>query len=388
MNRLIPKPQVSVREPLWRQFSQLRPRRKTRHKDLCYETRSSQSTIGRALAQEQLPDRHTNPVLAMHIGQLLGLAPEYVALAFMRDECRYYPLDMISANDRSDQPGSRPLRELVAARGAIADQLDAVLASMNPFANSGKVKRLAFRMLRLQLGLGRVAAAHRISQVEHDTPAKLAKILRAYEGGLALVADPQIYKWCDALMPGGAARFLELGERLLQAHSFSDTVELTQTWPPPGSRDNGPFYGKQEGLRWYTAPGGSISLSRSPTIFGSVSLEVLTATQPRVGERSTMRCLNARHSGCEIGVVVNGAIRLTISEQPFPEEGPCDLPRFVEGQAGVLLDRVYHEGEAVYFSSNLFHRCEFLEMLTRVVSLNLSGSVLLGRRGGKIKAQS
>ncbi len=378
-SRLTPLPKVDPRLPLSLQLRQIRKRRDLKLYALEHETRASRATVRRALAPQPHPTRHVNPVIAMHIGVLLGFAPEYLALAFIRDECRYYPVDVNLTSQGQRKSGGRPLSDLTRERTAIADHLDTILASMNPFASSGLVKRLAFRALRLEMGLSRAEAARRIAPHEKLSTARMGKYLRAYEGGLSVFREPRIRTWCDALAEAGAARYEDLGRRLLSVHCLSDTLEVTNQWPPAGSRETGPFPGAQDRLRWYTTRNGQITLSRSPSVIGSLNLEVLTATQPQAMERSPLRCLNAHHPGCELGLVVNGAIRLTVSTQPFEDEAPLAKPRFVVGEGGIVLDRVFREGEVVQFASHLFHRCEFLAPLNRVVSLNLSGSVLLGR---------
>jgi len=364
-----------LRDTLYAQFG----RRDLADKDFASKVGFSTSMVSRAWRAEH--GRRPNAVVSMGIAWSLGLSTAYTALVLVRDQLQ-------RERERSKHGASTAERKLV---DAILGDLGAAVRSLNPFGSSHRNRRLAIRALRVASGVPRNRIPRRI---------------RSFERGDGLVpSDADLSDWSRQLDPAASDRLRELATSLGEVHPISQSLErgdgravplghtlerILVVPPDTGSRDRAVwrFSDRQPALRWYCPPGaGHILLEGSPTIFGAITCEVLTATvnraspDPAPSARSLVRCVGARHTGYEFAVITHGALLLTVSDTPFDNESPTATPLF-EGRAGVVFHRVCRAGDVVGFDSGRYHRCEFLATYNRCVSFNISRAVLLHGKVG------
>ncbi|HEY6178226.1 MAG TPA: hypothetical protein VIX73_27405 [Kofleriaceae bacterium] len=325
--------------------------------------------VQRALAETlDLARKFDIPTL-MQTASALGVSLTYAAVIAVRD-CLVKKAEEPVLGDGPEMRDRRISRR----RGllSICDELTRAAVWMNPFRSAMTGTRLAMRALRLEE-----------RRDGREDGARLPTSVLAYEHKLNFPSQSEVDQWAEKIVRGGARKLRRKAARMKEVHAMRDTLATVAAWPAAGSS---PWPGNraQELLSWYCPPGaGTIDLSWSPTLFGAIGVEVLSAEvfdAPAIiddATRTHVRCINARHTGYEFAVVSEGAVRLTVSGSPFEHEHNEDTPRFEEGSGGVILDRIVRAGEVIGFRSDRFHRCEFLARRTQVISFNISRSALI-----------
>jgi hypothetical protein len=371
--RINPRDRLDPRDPLRIQLRGIREYKEIEQKELAYLTGSSEPTIRRLLAKEPDPERpYIDPVLAVSVGDILGLSADYISIAFMRDTlCT--AVEVSTRHPTEEQKaGDRPLSDINKMRLRIAASLTETLRWMNPLPGKERMRRLAIRTARLMDDLSIADVAAKLARRRRVPLSQAQRLIYLYETGRVSLNENELSDLALTLKDGGLSEIDRRGHELLNVHSVGDSLEITQQWPPRNTKGAGPWLGKQPDLRWYCPATSNITLERSP--------KVLTARQRRFRKRSTVRCVGARHDGYELAVVVTGAILLTISTTPFRPERNNDMPKFEKGRDGIIEHRHCAAGEVICYNSGLYHRCEFIGIETRVVSFNVGRNVNLSRR--------
>jgi hypothetical protein len=322
-------------------------------------------TVARALAPR---GRVMSQRLALRLGQELNFDTPYIVCAHARDVAR---------RESDDDT---------------ANELDQHLGWMrnSAFAARGTGSRLAFLQERLRRDLSTATLAQRLVQrLGVDTMGRLRKVLEAQQRFTARLEDVQRLELIITWFERGRLSFIGAEGQALGEELFNVLVEDVQELREEARRLRmfqdlraaATPIAFNESVFCPARPGFSISGARCLTVFGALSCDLISATVPELTleGRSLVRIV-ARHAGFEVGVLLRGRVRLTLSRRRFPEEELAELPVFVLGQEGVVHDAVHEAGSLVAFPSLLYHRVEFLDRENEILTIDHRGNLLLARR--------
>jgi len=329
-------------------------------------------TVTKAMAAERQPGRETMSIfVALRIGNVLGFDPIHVSLVHARDKVA----------TEMTRFGLSPI-ETTAYQDAIA-QLNRTLKWNNPFKAVGSGQRHAFRSVRVAERLS-IEEAARMLAAELGSSTTMnqdfEERLRLFEDGKLSIPLPEVSAWIAILSSGKLkpSDVHEIARKLSTFHNLGDTLDAQAVLGEGSSAARAAR--AKSGMHCPKAEGYAMEVKSSPTIYGSVYLDMIHARQPAPCERSPVRIVGARHHGFEIGVVMKGRVLFTLSESRFASEAPGDRPEFRIGQDGVVEHGVYEAGAIVAFRSGLYHRVEFLDKENCAVSINIRRNLLLARR--------
>ncbi len=366
--RVIPSinPLLRLNEQMrrWRLYLMKTDRRLTIEK-LAEEAGVEQGTLLRALGPgaELLSES-----LALRLAGPLGMDPAQVLLVHGRDRAREEEDRARKRDDPADQARFRQLRE----------QLEAHLCwqPARP-VEATWTRRLAFLAERKLRDCSVEDVARKAARISGGSWRELGRVVRLYEAGMAHIESSLIDLWLRALSEGKPAlRQEEIDQR---ARALHDIHPLTTTldWREYRGVASIP------GVLAYCpkGPGYQLLFAHSPTLHQTLDIQMIRAYQPRRATRSLVRIVAGPHVGYEIGVVLEGQVRLTLSTQPLPAETLDQPATYTVGQQGVVHDALYSAGpEAVlaFPSGRFHHRVEFLSREALVLAINLRGNLLLG----------
>lgn len=326
---------INPTAPLVEQFRKQRKHRGLTNEALARASGLALVTVARALGPSA---GIMSDLLAQRLGHVLGFDAAHIAMVHQRDALR-----------REEEAAERPSAERRLFE-QLRRQIEARLPYQNPFHSQRSGLRLAFRYLRL--------AAQPRQPVRRE--------VHLYERGFNNPPPGELEAW---LLELGAsqAELKRVAERLKLVHPMHETLARSHE-----SQSAAPPY-------LYSPQGAELCIERSPTAFGAISIERIVATQPPLRGARSLRIVGAQHPGYELGFLLEGRLRLTLSTAPFPPED-LDVP-YTKG-AGVVYDE-HHQAQGsealLGFSSELYHRIEFLSERTRILTVNLHHSVYLTR---------